>query len=204
MNLKIVAIFSLVFLPLHVSRSDWAEPVTVEPGADFFGVIPVRLIPYDETRIDPFTVLGKPNSIITGPYWTRIFSNDQSIEESFTISSAELESVLPRGMFKKVQYTYSVEGTLQCMGNTYNVSTRGEERAAFAKSAHLNAMRLAIQQGVKRAAAIGMDHIEACHRKRPEPKDVYSELEKLGELRDKGILTDEEFEQQKKRLLDAQ
>jgi len=35
-------------------------------------------------------------------------------------------------------------------------------------------------------------------------QDVYSELLKLDELRKKGILTDDEFEEQKKRLLEAQ
>ncbi len=35
-------------------------------------------------------------------------------------------------------------------------------------------------------------------------QDMYSELMKLDELRKKGILTDDEFEEQKKRLLEAQ
>jgi len=38
----------------------------------------------------------------------------------------------------------------------------------------------------------------------PDDKpDLYTELMKLDDLRDKGILTDEEFETQKKKLLDA-
>ena len=34
-------------------------------------------------------------------------------------------------------------------------------------------------------------------------QDVYSELIKLDELRQKGLLTDEEFEDQKKKLLES-
>ncbi len=33
--------------------------------------------------------------------------------------------------------------------------------------------------------------------------DFYAELKKLGELKEKGLLTDEEFQKEKKRLLDA-
>lgn len=36
------------------------------------------------------------------------------------------------------------------------------------------------------------------------PKDVYKELERLGELRDKKILTEEEFEREKKKLLESE
>ena len=36
-----------------------------------------------------------------------------------------------------------------------------------------------------------------------ESVDLYTELKKLAELRDEGILTDEEFEAEKKELLDA-
>ncbi len=35
------------------------------------------------------------------------------------------------------------------------------------------------------------------------PTDLYTELKKLAELRDDGLLTDEEFETEKKELLDA-
>jgi hypothetical protein len=34
-------------------------------------------------------------------------------------------------------------------------------------------------------------------------EDLYSELKKLGELKDKGLLTEEEFQKEKKRLFDA-
>jgi hypothetical protein len=41
-------------------------------------------------------------------------------------------------------------------------------------------------------------------KKAPEsPRDVYSELIKLDDLRKKGILTEEEFQLQKKKLLDG-
>lgn len=34
-------------------------------------------------------------------------------------------------------------------------------------------------------------------------QDFYTELKKLGELKEKGLLTDEEFQREKQRLLDA-
>lgn len=33
--------------------------------------------------------------------------------------------------------------------------------------------------------------------------DFYAELKKLGELKEKGLLTEEEFQKEKKRLIDA-
>ncbi len=38
-------------------------------------------------------------------------------------------------------------------------------------------------------------------RRRPPEDDTIGKLKELGELRDKGVLTDEEFAQQKARLL---
>jgi hypothetical protein len=38
----------------------------------------------------------------------------------------------------------------------------------------------------------------------PEEDDYITQLERLAELKDKGILTEEEFQEQKKQILDAQ
>ena len=38
----------------------------------------------------------------------------------------------------------------------------------------------------------------------PEEDDYITQLERLAELKDKGILTEEEFQAQKKQILDAQ
>ena len=43
---------------------------------------------------------------------------------------------------------------------------------------------------------------EPTEKEKEKSIDLYSELKKLAELRDDGILTDEEFETQKKKLLD--
>ncbi len=47
-----------------------------------------------------------------------------------------------------------------------------------------------------------LEDAEPTEKEKEKSIDLYSELKKLAELRDDGILTDEEFETQKKKLLD--
>jgi hypothetical protein len=66
--------------------------------------------------------------------------------------------------------------------------------ASISRAFHTTSFRTALVPADAHTGAIG----------ERGKQDMYSELMKLDELRKKGILTDEEFEAQKKRLLEAQ
>ena len=87
------------------------------------------------------------------------------------------------GLLRGVARTAVIAGTATSVSN--RVSRRQGERWA--------------QQGT--AAAAGLPGARAGSRAAAPQVDVVEQLEKLGDLRDKGVLTEEEFEAQKAKLL---
>jgi uncharacterized protein (DUF697 family) len=59
-----------------------------------------------------------------------------------------------------------------------------------------------VRQAYDEAFERGKEYAAGLKTQEGEAEDVFEALEKLGELKEKGILTDEEFEAQKQKLLD--
>jgi predicted Zn-dependent peptidase len=54
----------------------------------------------------------------------------------------------------------------------------------------------------KKAFEQGKEFVSGLEGEEKAAKDVYEALDKLGQLKEKGVLTEEEFEAQKQKLLD--
>ena len=169
----------------------------IEPSDSFTGPVNIRLIPFDVERTDPYDYSGPYNQfIVTGPYWTQIFSDSETIDETFTIVKANLVVDIRYS----AHWTYFIDGEFQCGGATYPISTQGYRSAMYAVK---NAMRESIQLGISSAAEMAMQFLEACKKTGSSTDDIYSELTKINELREQGIISEEEFEVLKKKVFCA-
>jgi hypothetical protein len=164
----------------------------------FTASVPVRLVPFDPMRLDPYKQ-GKHNEFIrTGSRWTVVFSDDARIAETFSITSARLED---DGLVGNYLATYFVEGDLSCGGNIYPIKALGRRSASLQID---KARSDAIERAILSVAMSIEKHLAQCQLTvQPEPRevDMYDELIKLKQLRDEGILTEAEFEAQKEKLL---
>ena len=174
------------------------------PSASLSVSVPVRLNPYDPQRVDPLREEFRDRSIRTGPYWTQVFTDSQDIDEVFTITNAHMHD---NGFSPRTMFTYNIEGDLFCSGKVYPIKAQGSRSTG-------SRVELAKSQAIERAMVSLVDSIEKylrrCERvarEIPPPKrevvDVYDELLKLKELVDKGVLTQAEFDAEKKKLLSS-
>ena len=172
------------------------------PTATFSKSVPVRLNPYDPQRVDPLREEFRDRSIRTGPYWTRVFTDSRDVAEIFTIKEAHMHD---NGFSPRTMFTYNIEGELFCSGRVYPITAQGSRSTG-------SRVDLAKSQAIERALVSLADSIEKylqrcdrAAREIPPPKrqavDVYDELLRLKDLVDKGILTQAEFEAEKKKLL---
>ena len=100
------------------------------------------------------------------------------------------------GVVRGVARTAAIAGTASAVSG--RVHRRQQQKWAAQDQQAVNAQQAAYDQGVADA--------QAPPPAPPAPSggdDVIAQLEKLGELRDKGILADEEFAAQKAKLLGA-
>ena len=67
------------------------------------------------------------------------------------------------------------------------------------KDVNLDWAKTAYGDALERGKKLASDLAE----KKEPSRDAYQQLEKLGQLKEKGVITDEEFEAQKRRLLDT-
>jgi len=95
-------------------------------------------------------------------------------------------------------FTYRVSGTLACEENKYPIQAEGSRNAAWAIT---TAMHEAVEQAVVQMARQSELLVEKCDNSGSSRLDSYEELSKLEELRRDGIITDEEFEAEKKKIL---
>ena len=197
----------LILVPLLVLLCGCVTESVVDdlpPSTSFSVSVPVRLNPYHPQRVDPLREEFRDRMIRTGPYWTQVFSNSADIEEVFTIRKAHMHD---NGFSPRTLFTYSIEGDLYCAGKVYPIKAQGSRSTG-------SRVELAKSQAIERALVSLVDSIEKylvrCERagrEIPPPEhqvvDVYDELLKLKELVDKNILTQEEFESEKKKLLES-
>ena len=194
---------SLVALASLVLSACTADGIVYELplSAAFTASVPIRLVPFDPMRVDPYKQ-GKHNDFIrTGPHWTVVFSDSSHIAETFSITHARLED---NGFDGKYLATYFVEGELSCGGKIYPIKSQGSRTANVRKE---KARSDAIQRAILSAVDSIEKHLDQCQATvQPEPRavDMYDELIKLKQLLDEGILTKDEYEAQKKKLLESE
>ncbi len=165
----------------------------VEPTPNFAEPVPVRLVPFDVDRNDPYET---DYFFATGAYWTSVFSNDQAISETFTITEAHLE--VHSNVIQGGQFTYFIQGVLTCEGVEYSIDAEGQRSFAFNPTA---AQREAIQRGIVSTIDSINRNLELC-RESTTDFDDYDRLRELKSLKDEGILTEAEFEAEKKKILE--
>jgi len=193
----------LVALAWLILSACTADGIVYEllPNGELTASVPVRLVPFDPIRLDPYKQ-GKHNDFIrTGPRWTLVFTDDPRIAETFSITSARLED---DGLIGKYLVTYYVEGDLFCGGNTYPIEAQGRRTANVRiEKARSDAIERAILSVVN-AIEKHLDQCRATAQPEPREVDMYDELIKLKQLLDEGILTKAEFEAQKEKLLESE
>ena len=162
--------------------------------------VPIRLIPYEFERIDRFGY----DFALTGPFWTGRFTDNEEIDETFTIVTTESAEELG---FSKSTITYFVIGELSCGGMTYPIKAQGS-RSYTTDQRRIKAIRDAIERAIESVVDSAIQFIATCraveNKSGPDADDIYTELTKLDELREKGIISQEEFEALKKKILEAQ
>lgn len=193
----------LVVLTSLILSACTADGIVYElpPSGAFTASVPIRLVPFDPMRLDPYKQGNRNDFIRTGPFWTLVFSDSSHIAESFSITDARLEDNGPHG---KYLATYFVEGELSCGGNTYPIKAQGSRSANVRME---KARSDAIQRTILSAVDSIEQHLDQCQATaQPEPRavDKYDQLIKLKHLLDEGILTKAEFEAQKKKLLESE
>jgi len=135
------------------------EVVRVEPSETFHDKVDIRLIPYDVERADQFRNINWDHFIITGPYWTQVFSDSEEIDETFTIVFARMHSY----GFSRSNYTYSVEGIFRCGGEEHPVKVEQTDEAFFKNK---DAMRGAIEKTVASVATLATALAADCRANR--------------------------------------
>jgi len=96
------------------------------------------------------------------------------------------------GLLRAVAATAVVSGTATATRNAVNRRQADKNVAAYSEA----------QQHVQAEQATQAPPPPPAPTKpAPEKDDIYTQLERLGELHDKGILTDEEFAAQKTKIL---
>ena len=197
--MRLALLATLVLLCGCVTEGTVTE---LPPIASFSKSVPVRLEPYDPDRVDPLREEFEDHFIRTGPYWTLVFTDSENIQEVFTINNAHMHD---NGFSPRTMFTYKVEGELACGGKVYPIDAQGSRSTG-------SRVQLAKAQAIERTMVSLVDKIEKylrrCERvareippRKRQVVDVYDELLKLKELLDMGILTQAEFESEKRKLL---
>lgn len=102
------------------------------------------------------------------------------------------------GLVRGVARTAAVAGTASAVSG--RVHRRQQQKWAAQDQQAVAAQQAAYDQGLADARPAAPPPAPAAA---PSGDDLVAQLEKLGELRDKGILTDAEFEAQKAKVLGA-
>ncbi len=131
--------------------------------------------------------------ILTGPIWSQVFIGTDQSAGSFTIDSTRMTQ---QGSLSGL-FIYDVEAHVECHGRTFPVKASGKRSANLRTK---KAMTEAVERAVLDAANQSLSILQVC---RGMAIDIPEQLIRLDELRQKGILTNEEFEKQKRKLLEA-
>lgn len=166
--------------------------------------VDIRLIPYDPNRKDPIRDFPKPeyNAVLSGGYWTKTFVGDENSDASFTIDSAEW--VIRGGSI--ATHIYNVVGHVTCNNTDFPILATGGDSSGWAVlPAMADALRAAVVDAATQASAIA----DNCRQQAPPPDgsvstSKYDDLRKLGELLDDGIITQKEFDEEKRKILDRE
>lgn len=199
----------LMLMALLVGCGTTDKPAQLR-GDRLTETVDIRLLPATPQRIDdillferdgvtPKTIRGGATSIDSGPVWNSVFIGSEQSDITFTINSAVLEAYYC-GYGCGFRYTYKVTGDLACNSKIFPVSTEGSQHAAWAMN---NALHEAVELAVLGVAKRSMLIAEKCDDDSESRLGVYKELRELNELREQGIISDEEFEAEKKKILDA-
>ncbi len=171
---------------------------------DPVGPLNIRLVPYDPNRTERIYGLdGKPSqwgSILTGPYWTRVFSNDDSSGIVFELKLSKLE----KGGGWAGQFQYYVEGTFRCDGKAQAV--RENYRRSSAIKGPPAVFAVVVNDALIDLVEKGNTFAGKCAEKKsdlgPAPKrDKYTDLERLKNLLDDGAITQDEYDREKTKIL---
>ncbi len=196
----------IILTTLMFSAASWAgdDVDEIAPSGNLNTTIAVRLVPFDPMWTDTFVDTRSESLVRTGHFWTAVFSSSESIDETFEITHARLENISSRGSYL---YAYHVEGELACGEDRYPVKAQGS-RSSFMRPDRAKAE--AIERAIGNVVDALNGHLRRCRinsasRSTPTRStvEVYDELLRLKDLMDKGILTHEEFETQKKKLLES-
>jgi hypothetical protein len=199
--MRLIVVIVLLLAGTSVAENSVKE---LSFSAESGNALQVRLEPFDPQRTDPYLGQRRYDQVRTGPFWTTAFSGSDLAADTFTIKEAWLEDLDGQ---RQYLFAYNVEGEFQCDGKLYPIKARGLRSTNFRPDT-------ARAQAIQRAIISVADSIQHSQRRctqetatdpmpRRSPVDVYDELLKLKELVDRGILTEEEFEAQKKKLLES-
>lgn len=172
--------------------------------------VDIKLLPASSERIDdillfesdgvtPKTIRTGATTIDSGPVWNAVFIGSDESDATFTINSAVLEAYYC-GYSCGFRYTYKVSGDLSCHHKAFPIRSDGSQHAAWAMN---NALHEAVEQAVMGVAKRSQLIMEKCGESRESRLGVYEELTKLRELQQQGIITDEEFEAEKEKILNT-
>jgi len=199
------AVIGLLFVATLSTTADGASKRInkLPPMYDHLEPTDIRLIPYDPGRTERiYSLDGKPSkwgSILTGPYWTGVFSDQETSEVVFELTDSKVETL---GNWT-TQFQYSVEGTFHCEGTSLTV-TEEYRRTSTRKPpvAFGVVVNDALIDLVKKGKTFARECAEPKSETIPIPeRDKYADLERLKKLLDDGALTQEEFDREKAKIL---
>ena len=180
------------------------EPIKMKGGGIEMSV-DIRLMPEGLDRLDEYKLYEGFSrneekvayfEVNTGPVWAAIFSGSENSPATFHIDSAKLEAYYC-GYGCGRMYTYTISGMLDCKGTNHPIVAEASENVAWVAPA----MQISVEQAILKVAREAELKIKRCNNQAEPDVDLYDELIKLDELRQKGIITDEEFEIEKKKIL---
>jgi len=171
------------------------------------GVSPIDSVRLDEAFLlttDTYTNMGVPSNFTTGKLWKSMFTGDARAPGVLYLESHQLHQhtnpaawVVPMPSW----ISYKVTCVLEIDGERHEMRAEGKCGAymRWVEGTRI-AVDVVIADIAKQVREVVAQHSPRSSAREP---DVYVHLRKLKELLDEGIITQEEFEMQKNKLLNG-
>jgi hypothetical protein len=186
-------------------------------------VLPVNisLVPHDSGRQEFHYISGKQSEalIVTGPYWTQVFADEDAESVVFELEQTKLRSVLFRQSMGRLSYeslimggrsSYEVKGKFSCEGDTLDIEEEYTDKCN--RRTITTCYGSVVNKALKDLASRGKLFARRCPIREADSSqklssdnttgpDKYTDLLILKELLDAGAITQQEFDREKAKVL---